>query len=101
MVITEAVKQVIAGTPLSLITVNGDGSPHPIVAGSGKPAGETIVFGIYKMEQTQKNLAANKNAWIVGGFMSGGKPQGVRLTGTAEVKGKELIFTPVKAEALI
>ncbi|MHC6204476.1 pyridoxamine 5'-phosphate oxidase family protein, partial [Breznakiellaceae bacterium SP9] len=63
--------------------------------------GETIVFGIYKMEQTQRNLLKNKNAWVVGATMAGGKPKGYRLTGTAEAKDKQLVFTVTKIEELI
>jgi predicted pyridoxine 5'-phosphate oxidase superfamily flavin-nucleotide-binding protein len=102
MVITEDVKQVVEGTAfLSLVTVNADGSPHPIIAGKGEVAGDSVVFGIYKMEQTQKNLLSNKNALVVGATMVGGTPKGYRLTGTAEAKDKKLVFTVTKAEALI
>jgi hypothetical protein len=52
------------------------------------------------MEKTQKNLETNKNAWVVGATMNDG-PEGYRLTGTATVKDKQLIFTPIKVDALI
>jgi predicted pyridoxine 5'-phosphate oxidase superfamily flavin-nucleotide-binding protein len=102
MVITDGVKQVVQGTAfLSLVTINADGSPHPIVSGKGEVVGETVVFGIYKMEKTQANLLKNKNAWVVGATMTDGKPKGYRLTGTAEAKGKQLVFTVTKIEELI
>ncbi|GHV21012.1 pyridoxamine 5'-phosphate oxidase [Spirochaetia bacterium] len=102
MVISEDVKQVVQGTAfLSLVTIGADGNPHPIVAGKGEVAEDTVVFGIYKMEQTQKNLSVNKNAWVVGATMIGGTPKGYRLTGTAEPKGKQLVFTATKADVLI
>jgi predicted pyridoxine 5'-phosphate oxidase superfamily flavin-nucleotide-binding protein len=102
MVITEDVKQVVEGTAfLSLVTVNADGCPHPIVAGKGEVAGDSVIFGIYKMEQTQKNLLSNKTAFVVGATMAGGSPKGYRLTGTAEAQGKQLVFTASKTEALI
>ncbi|MDR2486204.1 MAG: pyridoxamine 5'-phosphate oxidase family protein [Treponema sp.] len=102
MIITEEVKQIVQGTAfLSLVTINPDGSPHPIIAGKGEAAGDTVIFGIYKMEKTQANLLKNKNAWVVGATMTGGKPKGIRLTGTAEAQDKKLIFTAAKAESLI
>ncbi|MDR2519113.1 MAG: pyridoxamine 5'-phosphate oxidase family protein [Spirochaetaceae bacterium] len=103
MIITEEVKQVVQGTAfLSLVTSNPDGSPHLIIAGKGEVSGETVVFGIYKMEQTQANLLKNKNACVAGAVQKAGEnPKGFRLTGTAEAQGKQLIFTPSKAEALL
>ncbi|MDR2500440.1 MAG: pyridoxamine 5'-phosphate oxidase family protein [Treponema sp.] len=101
MVIDEDLKKVVEGTAfLSLVTIGADGLPHPIIAGKGEVSGETIVFGIYKMEVTQKNLLQNNKAWVVGAVNSGG-PHGYRLTGTAAVREKQLIFTPLKAERLI
>ena len=100
MVIDEDIKKVVEGTAfLSLVTIGADGLPHPIIAGKGEVSGETIVFGIYKMEVTQKNLLQNNKAWVVGALNNG--PQGYRLTGTAAVREKQLIFTPLKAERLI
>jgi predicted pyridoxine 5'-phosphate oxidase superfamily flavin-nucleotide-binding protein len=103
MIITEEVKQVVQGTAfLSLVTINADGSPHPIIAGKGEVSGETVVFGIYKMEKTQANLLKNKSAWVVGAVQKPGEnPKGFRLIGTAEAKGKQLVFTPTAAEVLL
>ncbi len=101
MIINEEVKSVITGSAfISLVTLSADGTPHPIVTGKGEVAGDTVVFGIYKMEATRNNLGANPNAWVVAATKDGG-PKGYRLTGTAAVKDKHLIFTPAKAEALI
>jgi hypothetical protein len=101
MVINDDVKKVIEGSAfLTLVTINADGTPHPIIAGKGQVINDTVVFGIYKMETTQKNLASNNNAWIVGATKDGG-PKGYRITGTAEAKDKQLIFTPTKVDALI
>jgi predicted pyridoxine 5'-phosphate oxidase superfamily flavin-nucleotide-binding protein len=101
MVINEEVKKVIEGSAfLSLITVDADGTPHPIIVGKGQILDDKVVSGIYKMETTQKNLASNNNAWIVGATKDGG-PKGYRITGTAEAKDKQLIFTPTKVDALI
>jgi len=101
MVINKDVKKVIEGSAfLSLVTVDADGTPHPIIAGKGEVVDDKVVFGIYKMETTQKNLMSNRIAWIVGATMDGG-PKGYRLTGTAEAKDKQLIFTPTKVDALI
>jgi hypothetical protein len=101
MVIDDDIKKVIEGTAfLSLVTIGADGLPHPIIAGKGEVIGENIIFGIYKMELTQKNLSQNNKAWVVGAIRAEG-PKGYRLTGTAAVKDKQLIFTPDKAEKLI
>jgi predicted pyridoxine 5'-phosphate oxidase superfamily flavin-nucleotide-binding protein len=101
MVINEEIKAVIEGSAfLSLVTVNTDGTPHPIVTGKGEVVGDTVVFGIYRMDTTQQNLKADKNMWVVAATKNGG-PKGYRLTGTAEAEGKKLVFTAAKAEALI
>jgi hypothetical protein len=63
MVIDNDVKKVVEGSAfLSLVTIDAKGIPHPIIAGKGEVSGETITFGIYKMEVTQKNLSTNNNA---------------------------------------
>jgi hypothetical protein len=101
MVIDNEVKKIIEGSAfLSLVTIGADGLPHPIIAGKGEVSGENIVFGIYKMEVTQKNLLKNNKAWLVGAIRAD-SPKGYRLTGTAAAKDKQLIFTPVTAEKLI
>jgi hypothetical protein len=101
MVISDDVKRVVEGSAfLSLVTVNQDGTPHPIVAGKGEVSGDSVVFGIYKMETTQKNIASNHKAWVLAAVMDGG-PKGYRLVGTASASGKQLIFTPEKAELLL
>jgi hypothetical protein len=101
MVIDDDVKKVVEGSAfLSLVTINANGTPHPIIAGKGTVSGESVTYGNYKMEVTQKNLSTNNNAWVVGATMADG-PKGYRLTGTAAVKDKQLIFTPAKVEKLI
>ena len=101
MIINDEIRTVIEGTSfVSLVTVRADGIPHPIVTGKGEVAGDSVVFGIYKMDTTKKNLETNNSMWVVAATKDGA-PKGYRLSGTAEVKDKELIFTPAKAEALI
>jgi hypothetical protein len=101
MVIDEDVKKIIEGSAfLSLVTIGEDGLPHPIIAGKGEVSGENVVFGIYKMEVTQKNLLKNNKAWLVGAIRAD-SPKGYRLTGTAAAKDKQLIFTPAAAEKLL
>ncbi len=98
----DTVREVVDGSAsLTLVTLNADGTPHPIVAGSGKTAhGDRIVFGIYKMENTRKNLAVNPRAWVVAATTDG-KPKGYRLIGTAVPEGKKLIFNVDVVERLI
>jgi predicted pyridoxine 5'-phosphate oxidase superfamily flavin-nucleotide-binding protein len=105
MVIGEEVKKVIGESAfLALVTVCPDGTPHPIVAGKGTVRDDTIVFGIYKMEQTQKNLRHNNKAQVLGAMMNGG-PLGFRLSGTAAIAEnaarKELVFTVEGVDRLI
>ena len=101
MVIDDEVRHVVEGTAfLSLVTLDDGGLPYPIIAGKGEVSGETIVFGIYKMEVTQKNLLKDSRAWVVGATNTG-SPKGYRFSGTAAAQGKQLIFTPQKAEKLI
>ena len=101
MIINDEIKAVIEKSAfLSLVTMNADGTPHPIVAGKGEVSGNSVVFGIYKMEQTQKNLLVNKNAWVVAATMDG-QPKGYRLAGIAEAQGKKLIFNVTKADPMI
>jgi hypothetical protein len=101
MVINEEIKGIITGAAvITLVTVNADGTPHPIIAGKGEVDGDNVVFGIYKMVVTQENLKKNKNAWVVAGTMNQ-QPKGCRLAGTAVAQDKKLIFTASKAEELI
>ena len=101
MMINDEVKAVIEGAPfITLVTVSADGTPHPIIAGKGEVSGDQVIFGIYKMEVTQKNLQANDKAWLVGATKDGG-PKGYRLFGTAKAVGKQLIFTAQTVEAMI
>jgi hypothetical protein len=105
MVINEEVKKVIEGSAfLVLVTVNPDGSPHPIVAGKGKVSGDNVIFGVYKMERTRKNIKANSTALVPGAVLSD-PPLGYRLTGTAAARetatGIELIFTATCADRLL
>ena len=102
MIITDEIKKVVEGTAfISLVTVGADGDAHPIIAGKGDVDGDNVVFGIYKMVVTQQNLLANPKAWMVVGMMDETGPKGYRLTGTAEAKGQQLIFTATAADALI
>lgn len=101
MVINDEVKSVIEGSAfITLVTVSAEGTPHPIIAGKGEVSDDKVVFGIYKMEVTQKNLKTNNKAWIVAAAKDSG-PKGYRIAGTAEAIDKKLIFTAVKVDAMI
>ncbi len=101
MIITEDVKRVIEDSAfITLVTQREDGTPHPIIAGKGEVAGDTVLFGIYKMEVTQKNLSNYPKAIIVA-CSKEPELKGYRLTGTAMSNGKKLVFCPEKVEALI
>jgi general stress protein 26 len=101
MVINEETRKIIEGAAvITLVTVNADGTPHPIIAGKGAVEGDNVTFGIYKMVVTQENLKKDNHAWVVAGTKDE-KPKGCRLSGTAVAKEKQLIFTASKAEELI
>jgi hypothetical protein len=105
MVINEAVKKVIEGSAfLVLVTVNPDGSPHPIIAGKGEVAGDDVIFGVYKMERTRRNIMTNNAAQLLGATLSG-EPVGYRLKGTAAARegaaGSQLVFTASGADKLL
>jgi predicted pyridoxine 5'-phosphate oxidase superfamily flavin-nucleotide-binding protein len=104
--IDEIVKKVIGESAfLVLVTVNPDGSPHPIVAGKGEVEGDNIVFGIYKMENTQRNILANDKAQVLGATVTEDRPLGFRLNGRAAARetaaGKQLVFTALAVDTLI
>jgi predicted pyridoxine 5'-phosphate oxidase superfamily flavin-nucleotide-binding protein len=105
MIINEEVKTVIEKSGfLVLVTVNPDGKPHPIAAGKGMVEGDTVIFGVYKMEQTRKNIKTNNSAQVLGATLEGG-PKGFRLTGTAEARengaDKQLVVTVSTVDALL
>lgn len=101
MIINDDIKAVMEGSAfITLVTVSSDGIPHPIIAGKGEVSGDQVIFGIYKMEVTQKNLKTNDQAWIVGAIKDGG-PKGYRLSGTAQAVDKQLIFTAQTAEKML
>jgi hypothetical protein len=105
MVMTEEAKRVVRESAfLVLVTVNPDGSPHPIVAGKGEVDGDTVVFGVYKMERTQRNIASNAAAQVLGAVTAGG-PLGFRLYGNAaigEVDGnRKIVFTVSAMDELL
>lgn len=85
---------------LTLVTINEDGTPHPIIVGGKEQEEEAISIGIYKMEITQKNLAHDNRAWIVAATMDG-KPKGFRFEGIASVVDKKVVFSPNTAEVMI
>jgi predicted pyridoxine 5'-phosphate oxidase superfamily flavin-nucleotide-binding protein len=106
MIINDEVKKVIGKSAfLTLVTVNPDGTPHPIITGKGEAEGDNVVFGIYKMEKTQRNILKNNRAQVLGAVVEEGRPLGFRLNGSATVResavGKQLIFTADTIDTLI
>ena len=99
--ISEEAKNVISKSAfITLVTINPDGSAHPIVAGKGEVQDDKIIFGIYKMEKTQQNLLNSPDAWAAAAVTEGG-PKGYRFAGTAAAEGKQLIFTVSSSEELL
>jgi predicted pyridoxine 5'-phosphate oxidase superfamily flavin-nucleotide-binding protein len=99
-VLTQEIKEVLGQAPfVPITTVSGDGKPHLIVVGKAKEirGDNTVVFGIYKMNKTQKNLAETGLMQVAA--VSGKK--GFRLSGKARTEGEEIIFTADGAESLL
>lgn len=103
MVITAEIKALaeqVVFVPIT--TVSEEGKPHLIVVGQVKEVrdGDILVFGVYKMEITQQNIAANGIMQVVLATKSDG-PKGFRLSGKACIEGKEVLFKAEKAESLL
>lgn len=103
MVLTEEIKALIGKSPfVAIATVNNEGEPHLIVVGKVKEVkvDDILAFGVYKMEETQKNIQANGVMQVVLASTADG-PKGYRLSGKACVEGKEVLFKVESAESLI
>lgn len=103
MVITKEIKEVITKTPfVPIVTVSSQGEPHLIVVGKVLEVREedVLVFGIYKMAQTQKNIMETGKMQVIIATTQDG-PKGCRLTGQACIEGKQVMFKAEKAEALL
>ena len=61
---------------------------------------ETLVFGIYKMQVTQKNIRDNGKMQVAIATKDGG-PKGYRLSGHAGIEGKQVFFKVEEAELLL
>lgn len=85
---------------LTLVTINADGTPHPIIVGGKEQKEDNIAIGIYKMNVTQKNLMVNHKAWVTVATVDG-DPKGFRFEGTASVMDGKVIFMPDTAEVMI
>ncbi|HBV98215.1 MAG: pyridoxamine 5-phosphate oxidase [Peptococcaceae bacterium BICA1-7] len=99
-VLTPEIKEVVGQAPfIPIATVSGDGQPHLIVAGKVKEirGDNTIVFGVYKMEKTRRNIAESGLMQVAA--VSGKK--GYRLSGRASVEGEEVLLTVYTAESLL
>lgn len=101
MKLSEEMKAVVANAPyITFITMNQDGTVHPIIVGGKEADAETIRIGVWRMETTQKNLQANAKAWVAAAAVDNGA-KGFRFEGTASVADGKVVFCPETAEALI
>ena len=102
MVINEEMKSVIENSAfLTIVTMCPDGSPHPIIVGSGEIEGDHVSVGVYAMKVTSENLKKNDCAMLLAAQKVEGGAKGCRFTGSAKVSDGKFIFTATKAEALI
>lgn len=98
--ITAEMKEVIAASPfIALTSVSEAGQPHLIVVGKVKEIKDDshLVFGVYKMDITRKNLSQTDflQAVAVSGKV------GYRFTGKAVVQEDELIFLVQQVDTLL
>jgi predicted pyridoxine 5'-phosphate oxidase superfamily flavin-nucleotide-binding protein len=99
-VLTPEIKEVIAQSAfVPIATLSEDGQPHLIVVGKVKEVrnDNTLVFGVYKMEKTRRNIA--ETAVMQVAVVAGKK--GYRLSGKAWTEGEEVFLTVEKADALL
>lgn len=103
MVITEEIKDLISqATTVSVATVSNKGELHLIIVGEVAEVrdDDTLVFGIYKMQVTQQNINENGKMQVAIAVKDGG-PKGFRLTGLANIEGKQVLLKVEKAEPLL
>lgn len=103
MIITDEIKKLVEEAAfVPVTTVSEEGKPHLIVVGEIKEVKEDdiLALGIYKMETTQKNIAATGVMQVALVTKADG-PKGVRLSGQACIVDGEVLFKAEKAERLI
>lgn len=103
MVITDEIKKLVTDAPIvPIVTVSAKGEPHLIVVGQVKEVkeGDVLAFGIFKMDRTQQNIKETGVMQVVLASKVDG-PKGYRLTGTARLEEKQVLFKAEKAEALL
>jgi len=99
-ILTPEVREVVTQSAfVPLVTVSGDGKPHLIVVGKAREfrGDDTVVFGVYKMVTTGRNLA---ETGIMQAAAVAGK-KGYRLSGRARVEDQEVLFTVEQVDALL
>ncbi|HBX23227.1 MAG TPA: pyridoxamine 5'-phosphate oxidase family protein [Desulfotomaculum sp.] len=99
-ILTPEIKDVIGQTAfVAITTLSGGGQPHLIIVGKVKdiPDDNTLIFGVYKMEKTSRNLA--ETGLMQAAVVSGKK--GYRLSGKARVEGDKVFFTVENADPLL
>ncbi|WP_371380183.1 pyridoxamine 5'-phosphate oxidase family protein [Sporomusa aerivorans] len=98
--LTDEMKDAILSSPfIALTSVSKVGVPHLIVVGKVKNIAEDsqLIFGVYKMEQTRKNLT--ETGWLQAVVVSG--KVGYRFTGKAVAQNDEVTLTIEQAAALL
>ena len=103
MLITKEIKDMISGAKtVSIVTVSNEGEPHLIIVGKVAEVrdDDTLVFGIFKMNNTQQNISENGKMQIAIA-VNEESPKGARLTGQASIDGQQVILKVEKAEMLL
>jgi predicted pyridoxine 5'-phosphate oxidase superfamily flavin-nucleotide-binding protein len=100
VVLTPEIVKVIKESPyVALVSVSAERQPHLIVVGKVKEVREDncIVFGVYKMEKTRKNIS--ETGLLQAAVVSG--KAGYRFAGRACVVESEVILSIEKIELLL
>ncbi|KKM08669.1 pyridoxamine 5-phosphate oxidase [Clostridiales bacterium PH28_bin88] len=103
MLLTDEVKELIPKAPIvPVVTVSREGEPHLITVGKVKEVRDEgiLVFGIFRMETTQKNLRETGKMQVVIASREN-SPKGFRLKGEGRIEGKEVLFQVEKVESLL
>lgn len=90
---------ILASQYIALASVSESGQPHLIVVGKVKAIKDDshLVFGVYKMEITRKNLSQTSFLQVVA--VSG--KVGYRFTGKAIVHDSEVVFAIHQVDMLL
>lgn len=99
-ILTEEIKKNISESPfIALVSISNEGIPHLIVVGKVQEIKDenTLVFGVYKMDKTRKNISETGLLQVAA---ASGK-SGYRFIGKAHVQENKILFSIETIESLL